>query len=152
MDKRHGQGTMYEGINYYEGQWKNDKIHGSGIYKKSGTKIDNFWTAKATWTNDESKNAIVTYRNKEKYIGYFDIKLGRHGDGKMFYKDGTVYVGHWYRDSKDGIGVLYPNRKAMATEGMELEITSQKHKPSQQIWKQGKIVQSKCPGRTEIKN
>ena len=55
QDTRHGHGIMSEGINYYNGSWENDKFNGFGIYKRSGRKMKDFWTAKGNWHNNKSK-------------------------------------------------------------------------------------------------
>lgn len=62
----------------YDGQWLDDKMHGSG-----------------TWCCSEGG----------RYVGQWQQGM-RHGTGTMTYVDGSVYEGEWSLDLKEGQGCL----------------------------------------------
>lgn len=68
--------------NQYEGEYKNDKKHGFGVFKwKSGNKY------KGGYQDDE-----------------------RHGYGEMYWTDGSSYKGMWHKGIQHGKGKMeFPN-------------------------------------------
>ena len=71
-----GFSKMGNGGDTYEGEWKNDVIHGQGTY---------------------------TFANGEKYVGNFkDGK--RHGQGTYTFASGEKYVGNYKDGLKHGQG------------------------------------------------
>ena len=52
---------------------------------------------------------ILTYANHEKFKSYdgFWKNNQKHGQGTMYYKDGSTYIGKWKNDMRDGEGILY---------------------------------------------
>lgn len=80
---RHGKGTWKRGmgsnIDRFDGEFKNDKKSGYGIY---------------TWQSDNE------YRGN-----YFDDL--RHGYGEMYWTDGSYYKGQWDKGIQSGEGTLF---------------------------------------------
>ena len=67
----------------YEGEWKNDRKHGRGIYVwGEGTEFDG-----------------------DIFEGEFEDGL-RSGKGTYTWKDGRKYVGQWEKDKQNGQGVM----------------------------------------------
>ena len=103
---RHGKGTYKYGGTYndgenrdvYKGEWKDNSRHGKGklIYKDGS-----FY--EGTWEDGMPRHGKGTYKyggtynygeNRDVYEGEFrDGKF--HGQGKLIYKDGSVYEGTW---------------------------------------------------------
>jgi hypothetical protein len=108
-----GEGTMIffneDGsvYNRYDGQWKNNKRHGNGVYNwvQAGTRYE------GSWVNDKQEGkGIITFANGDKYIG--DWKRGqRHGMGKMIYANEDIYEGEWKEDKLHGKGVFIVARE-----------------------------------------
>ena len=74
----------------YEGEWKDDKMHGHGTYTfHDGDKYE------GEWKDDKMHGqGIYTWANREKYVG--DFKYGKqHGQGTNTYANGDKYVGEW---------------------------------------------------------
>ncbi len=95
--KRNGQGTNYfsNGAEY-SGNWKDDKKNGYGTYKyQSESKYESYT---GDYVMDKmTGNGIFVYKNGQKYVGelynnYF------HGQGTMYYSDGTSKSGTWEYD------------------------------------------------------
>ena len=132
---------MSEGINYYEGRWNNDQFDGFGTYKRTGKTVKNFWEAKGTWVNGKLDEGKVEYRKGEIYEGKFDITVGRHGKGIMYYKDGSYYDGNWSNDQKHGTGVLGYGHKEFDINPKLKNKTKLRH---DQVWiqhyKEGKLI------------
>ena len=72
----------------YDGQWKDDKQHGTGTFT---------WANGTVYTGDWSKGertgeGTMTWASGDKYVGAF--KNGyRHGKGTYYYPNGNVYEG-----------------------------------------------------------
>lgn len=75
---------------YYEGELKNGKFHGYGIFSvKKGTCYE------GTWVDGEMSGAgKIVYEIGEEYDGEWRKNL-KHGFGEMKYKNGSVYRGLW---------------------------------------------------------
>lgn len=123
----HGFGLyIYMDQTMYEGEWRNDKKNGKGIFKA----IDSIFTG--VFINDK-RNGPGTQRfnngdyfegiyvndllegdghfqceTGDKYIGNF-VKGKKHGHGSFTFgwgtRKGDVYVGDWFEDKKSGSGV-----------------------------------------------
>ncbi|CAD8107514.1 unnamed protein product [Paramecium sonneborni] len=81
---REGFGKSFNGQGrlIYEGQWVNDQPHGNGIY----------------YNND--LNSQFT-----KYVGQFQAGQ-KCGAGIEYYRDGSMYVGNFESDCRNGMGQL----------------------------------------------
>jgi len=94
----------------YEGEWKDDNMHGKGIYKFHGGKIySGEW-----YCGDMHGQGIMKY-NDGFYEGEF-IHDKREGKGKKTWTDGPskgdVYDGEWKNDKMHGKGIYkYHNGK-----------------------------------------
>ncbi|CAD8193028.1 unnamed protein product [Paramecium pentaurelia] len=81
---REGFGKLYnaQGIFIYEGQWYNDQYHGNGIL-----------------FNHEVNSQFT------KYVGQFQLGY-KYGAGIEYYRDGSMYVGNFESDCRNGMGQL----------------------------------------------
>ena len=90
---------------YYEGEWKNDKAHGKGIYIfPDGGKYKKYT---GEWKNGEFHGqGKLTYTDGREYIGQFKNGL-KNGDGTLILSDGQKYVGEFKDDKAEGYGTTY---------------------------------------------
>lgn len=112
----HGYGKMtYEDGGKYQGDYMNGSKSGYGVYKnKYGDvydgefEIDNF-----------HGHGILTLKNdiliKRKEGIWFDNY--QHGQGKIIYKDNTIYKGSFKFGLKDGPGVEFSNNQTIKYNG-----------------------------------
>ena len=124
-------GFLTDNNGKYEGNFKNNKKHGTGSYTwKNGNKYNGLFK------NDYKTSGIYTYKNgttfsgkflnekfhkgRELYVGKWagDKYLGdfknnkKHGKGTYFWKNGNKYIGEWKNDKLHGTGTLtYKNGK-----------------------------------------
>ncbi len=94
---RNGKGTNYfaNGAEY-TGNWKDDKKNGYGAYKYKPE--SQFKSYTGDWVADKlTGNGIFIYRNGQKYIGEL-LNNYFHGEGTMYYTDGTSKTGTWEYD------------------------------------------------------
>ena len=100
-EKREGQGKyIYKNGDIYEGNWKNNKKEGKGVYyfnqkgeKYKGNFFDDYPNGKG----------IYYYKNGDRYEGMF--KDGKeHGEGTIFYADGGRFKGEFKNGLKHGKG------------------------------------------------
>lgn len=86
----------------YDGEWKDGKINGHGIYTwADGRVYDGMW-------KDGKCNGrgVQTWASGEKYDGEFkDDK--KHGQGTHTWADGAKYVGQYEDDERNGKGVYH---------------------------------------------
>jgi len=84
----------------YDGEWKNDKRNGKGIYTHASGNIyegefkDNKRNGKGTFT----------YPNGEKYVGEFKDNK-KHGHGTYTWADGEKYIGEHKNNTRSGLGI-----------------------------------------------
>jgi hypothetical protein len=100
--KMHGFGKLaWLTGTIYEGEWINNKIHGSGTFKKADGSV-----YVGSW-EDGMKNGtgILTWTNGDAYEGEY-MRDKKHGNGVYKYADGSVYDGAWDMNLKHGKGVL----------------------------------------------
>jgi hypothetical protein len=65
---RHGQGTMVNGDNVYEGEWAYDAMSGNGLFKfAGGASYDGEWKE-----NQFHGKGKYTWASKAYYIGDFE--------------------------------------------------------------------------------
>ena len=110
-DKREIKGTMiYTNGAKYEGQWRNDKKNGKGIFTSShyfNCKYKVGMKYEGEFKDDKFDGYGVTcYTNGDKFEGEWKNNK-QYGKGIVSYFDGSKYDGEW-RDGKfDGIGIFY---------------------------------------------
>lgn len=115
-----GEGKVIEvGAFEYEGELRNDTIHGKGILRMDG------YSYIGTFEEEVFVHGKVIYPNEEIYIGswdslYVSTEIGemtgyRSGYGLMIYSNGDVYDGNWVKDKRCGSG------KITYSDGSEIE-------------------------------
>ena len=111
----------YSNGDFYQGEWKDNKIHGSGIYiysngdKYEGSFINAMkhgqgkisFGLQSQWAGDEYTGefrndkfhgqGVYTYSSGGKYVGEF-YNNKKHGQGKITYADGKSAQGIWEDD------------------------------------------------------
>ncbi|GFR82095.1 MORN repeat-containing protein 1 [Elysia marginata] len=108
---RDGYGTyVFENPFFrYEGEWMKGKKHGHGkLLMKDGTYYE------GQFINGEINGNGYKYfsSSKAKYTGQF-LNGEMHGHGIMTYCNGNVYEGQWYKNKKQGFGILRTSDKAV---------------------------------------
>jgi len=107
----------------YEGTWKNDKCHGTGIRTfASGDRYEGEFyegvyhgRGKYVWANGKTYDGfwskgkkhgqgVHTWPTGKKYDGEY-INGEKNGYGVMTYKDGSKYCGGWKSGKKSGRGI-----------------------------------------------
>ena len=100
--KKEGKGKMHYKDGYeYEGEWKNDKWHGKGIYFKDNIKYEGEFNLGRI-----HGFGIYNSKNGDRYEGYF-VNWLREGKGTYFYNNGDKYVGEFQKDLMNGKGIYY---------------------------------------------
>ena len=122
---------MADDVEKYEGEWKDGKRHGKGIYTwPDGGKYDGEWedgeihgqgilvlsdgyTEEGEFSDNELIIGTVTWPNGEKAFldgskGFSSIVEGEDGNGKGFkqYPDGSSYSGEWKDGEYQGHGTF----------------------------------------------
>lgn len=107
-DKRHGSGK-WEGPGrdvfgecFYDGAWDKDLRHGNGVSRyEDGSKFE------GEYRGDWRYYGTYWLANGDIYVGYFG-EHGRHGEGTCDYADSGKYEGLWKDDLRHGAGhMLY---------------------------------------------
>jgi hypothetical protein len=114
--KRHGKGVYIEYLtkNQYEGDWRDDLRHGKGILsaRQNGYIYDGDWQHDVRCGRGHS-----SLKNVENYAG--EWRANRfHGMGVYSNAQGDVYDGEWQRGLREGMGKLTCER-ATADENEE---------------------------------
>ena len=109
--KREKNGTMFfDNGAKYEGQWKNDKKHGKGVFTSSHYfDCKNFVGMKYEGEFKDDKFdgfGITTYTNGDKYEGEWKNNK-QYGKGVVTYFNGEKYDGEWIDGFFEGIGIFY---------------------------------------------
>ena len=86
----------------YIGDWKNDQMHGNGIY---------IYADGQTYTGEFLNGlgggfGMHTWPSKDKYLGQYK-EDNRSGLGIYFYSNGDRYIGEWIEGNKDGEGTYF---------------------------------------------
>jgi hypothetical protein len=119
--------TQESGVSLYEGDWKNNTMHGKGkvTYKDGGyyegTFEDNMFHGLGTffysngnkyegtfYNGNETGKGITTYNNGDIYTGYH-VNGIREGKGEYHYKNSPfyiLYIGDYKNGLRDGHGEL----------------------------------------------
>jgi len=86
----------------YEGEFKNGKRHGKGVfYYKNGDKYEGEFKNRCI-----NEKGIAYYNDGDKYEGEFK-KGEREGNGVYFYNNGDRYEGEFKNDDTNGKGIFY---------------------------------------------
>ena len=101
-NKKHGSGSYYfTNGDRFIGNYKNgDVISGSYTYK-SGQRFTGKFTKKGSPTSGTER--YVGKWKGDKYVGNFN-NWKRHGQGTFFYKNGDKHFGEWKKGKRHGIG------------------------------------------------
>ena len=110
-DKREKSGIMFfDNGAKYEGQWKNDKKNGKGVFTSSHYfDCKNFVGMKyeGDFKDDKFEGyGITTYTNGDKYEGEWKNNK-QYGRGIVTYFNGEKYEGDWKEGFFDGTGIFY---------------------------------------------
>ena len=109
-NKREIKGIMYyKNGSKYEGQWRNDKKHGKGVFisqnynnpKLIGIKYE------GEFNNDKIEGyGVGKYTSGDKYEGEWKNNK-QYGRGVLIYKEGGKYIGEWKNGKLNGNGIYY---------------------------------------------
>ena len=92
----------YENGDSYDGEFRSNKRHGTGIYYHvNGDKYNGNWKA-----NKKHGPGIYTYADGSSYEGDF-VDDKRSGEGIFNFANGDKYKGEWRNNKKHGKGILY---------------------------------------------
>ena len=97
--------TLDEHEGVYEGETKNNKMHGIGKFT-----FDDGYIYEGTFENGErvieepGKLYFPLTEEWEMYEGYFDENFDCNIEGKILYRDGVIYEGQWNSGIRHGIG------------------------------------------------
>ena len=110
-DKREIKGTMiYSNGAKYEGQWRNDKKNGKGIFTSShyfNCKYKVGMKYEGEFKDDKfDGHGVTSYTNGDKFEGEWKNNK-QYGKGVVSYFDGSKYDGEWKDGKFDGIGIFY---------------------------------------------
>ena len=110
-DKREIKGIMfYSNGAKYDGQWRNDKKNGKGIFTSShyyNCKNKVGMKYEGDFKDDKFDGyGITTYTNGDKYEGEWKNNK-QYGKGTVSYLDGSKYDGEWVNGHFEGLGVFY---------------------------------------------
>ena len=112
-DKREIKGVMiYNNGAKYEGEWKDNKKHGKGIFISSHylnceTKPGLKYEGEFSYDKFEGFGKVI-YSNGDKYEGEWKNNK-QHGRGILINFTGTKYEGEWLDGKIEGIGIYYMN-------------------------------------------
>jgi len=97
-------GRAKEGGSTYEGEWKEGKKHGYGIYYYGeGDRYEGYWSE----GNHHGKGKYI-WDNGDIYDGDW-VNDEQTGWGKLIWASANVYEGDWLNSKKEGNGVHYWN-------------------------------------------
>ena len=109
-NKREIKGIMYyKNGSKYEGQWRNDKKHGRGVFisqnynnpKLIGIKYE------GEFNNDKIEGyGVGKYTSGDRYEGEWKNNK-QYGRGVLIYKEGGKYIGEWKNGKLNGNGIYY---------------------------------------------
>jgi hypothetical protein len=123
--KREGFGKInYFGGDSYQGQWKNDRPEGLGLYiwKLGGRYLGNFEKGLPNGEGERIYNSgnyfkgnflagkknglgVMCFKNGDVYDGMWEDDF-MHGEGKYTWATGDVFIGRFVKDIRDGPGCL----------------------------------------------
>ncbi|XP_054289764.1 MORN repeat-containing protein 3-like [Macrosteles quadrilineatus] len=108
---KHGKGSqLWKNKHMYEGDWLNGQRHGYGVLSKIlDDGVTQILLYDGDWQYGKPEGFGRKHSGDEYYEGEF--KSGkRHGQGRMWFADGSFYDGTWVDNMKNGLGLfVYPN-------------------------------------------
>lgn len=149
MDEQHGEGLLsFKNGGYHKGRWERGKFQGfaTRVYA-DGRAIQGTWSegvlhGQVTWFDSTGtsyfdgeyergcvrRGTLFFPGGVAQYQGELIEVTGkfmRHGQGRMKYKDGGVYVGQWQNDKRNGQGVMSTTEaEAMLEHGGMINVTA----------------------------
>ena len=102
MKNGNGKLILNNKISFYEGEFKNNKLEGNGIFiwNKNKKYIGN-------WNNNEISGFGILIDNNVKHIGYFDKNV-KSGFGASFFTDNdNVILGKWDKNLIEGFCIVF---------------------------------------------
>ena len=102
MKNGNGKLILNNKISFYEGEFKNNKLEGNGIFiwNKNKKYIGN-------WNNNEISGFGILIDNNVKHIGYFDKDV-KSGFGASFFTDSdNVILGKWDKNFIEGFCIVF---------------------------------------------
>ena len=110
-NKKEIKGIMiYKNGATYDGQWKNDKKNGKGIFISSyyyNCKNHIGMKYEGDFQDDKIEGyGIAIYSNGDKYEGEWKNNK-QYGRGRVEYFGGAIYEGEWMNGKFEGIGIFY---------------------------------------------
>lgn len=112
---RQGRGTMtFSNHDIYDGEWKDGKMHGNGIYRFWNMKENRYTQVYEGTFSDGKRNGIgkMKFSNHDIYEGTWQNDF-RTGEGICWFADGNVFHGIWKFDKmlrgvfRNNNGVFY---------------------------------------------
>eukprot|EP00392_Amoebophrya_sp_AT5.2_P004483 g4491.t1 len=99
--KRSGQGVLYYSNGaLYDGQWANDRFHGTGKYSDKDSSYSGLWAdGKKHGVGEEVSKVDGTYQGQY-------VQGDKHGQGVYTWPDGSRYEGEFEKNNVQGFGKL----------------------------------------------
>ncbi|CAD8120820.1 unnamed protein product [Paramecium sonneborni] len=102
-DKAQGKGIFkHADGDIYDGEWENDKANGYGTYiHADGSKYEGLW-------KDDKQHGYgtETWVDGSKYEGNYKYGM-KNGSGTYYWPDGKIYQGLWLQNKMTGYGVCH---------------------------------------------
>jgi hypothetical protein len=110
-DCENGIGKQVLWFGKYDGEFKNGKREGKGVfeYTKTDYKGNKYI---GLFSNDAFNGYGIMYYTESKWGDYYEgnfLNNVRSGTGKFVWRDGTYYEGNWLNDIPEGLGKKYSN-------------------------------------------
>lgn len=89
-----------QGEYLYDGEWKDGKMHGHGMYTfPNGDIYDGEWQNNVA----QGTGMYIWHSTNNRYQGFWR-NMAKHGSGTYCFKDGTKFDGVWANDKRHGRG------------------------------------------------
>ena len=96
---------VYADESRYDGTWKDNKMHGQGIYTwADGRYYKGFWKR-----NEMHGEGVFSWNDGRVYEGAF-MRDKKHGKGELKWPDGSQYEGNFTENKLDGKGKFKTNK------------------------------------------
>lgn len=92
--------AIFKNLDIYDGQWKNGKMSGKGIYKFWDKEKDKYTQVYEGEFKEGVRDGFgeMTYSNRDKYVGVWQNDF-RTGEGICWFADGSIFHGIWKFDT-----------------------------------------------------